>query len=390
MSKRAPHGRASVLTPAGRGAVAVVAAEGAAALAAVDAHFQAANRQPIRRQAAERILFGHWGDDGHGEEVIVIRGAGDGFEIHCHGGLAASERIVATLAAAGCTVQPWDEWNRVEASSILEAEADEALARATTQRAAFILLAQRGGALRDAVGSVQQSLAHGEFERADAELLALFDRVPLGRHLTEPWHVAIAGRPNVGKSSLINALVGYQRAIVFDQPGTTRDVLTAETAIDGWPVRLADTAGMSDAREPLEAEGVVRARQQLARADLVLWVLDGSTLTEDPRLVAARQWREEVGAADGFAKAIVVVNKSDLATKTAHQPDGSADAIWTSARDGDGVGELLSAIDRRLVPAAPAGEAIPFTRRQTELLAETRRMLADNRVEEARAALARI
>ena len=390
MSKRAPHGRASVLTPAGRGAVAVVAAEGEAALVAVDAHFQAANRRTIRRQAAERILFGHWGDDAHREEVVVIRGAGDGIEIHCHGGLAASERILAALAAAGCAVESWSEWNATDASSMLQAEADEALARATTQRTAMILLAQRGGALRGAVEAVRQSLAAGEMQRAEAELATLLDRASLGLHLTEPWKVAIAGRPNVGKSSLINALLGYQRAIVFDQPGTTRDVLTAETAIDGWPVRLADTAGMSDTDEPLEAAGVSRAREQLAQADLTLWVLDGSALAEDPRVAAARQWREEVGGDEGFGKALVVVNKLDLVTKAAHPPDRSADAIWTSARDGNGLGELMSAIGKRLVPVATPGQPIPFTHRQIELLAEARRQLADTHVEAARASLARI
>ena len=81
-----------------------------------------------------------------------------------------------------------------------------------------------------------------------------------GRHLLTPFDVVLAGPANVGKSSLINALVGYNRAIVYDAPGTTRDVITAETAIDGWPVTLSDTAGLRDSDDPLEMAGVQTAQ----------------------------------------------------------------------------------------------------------------------------------
>jgi tRNA modification GTPase len=93
--------------------------------------------------------------------------------------------------------------------------------------------------------------------------------------------VVIAGPPNVGKSSLINALLGYQRAIVFDQPGTTRDVLTATTAIDGWPVELADTAGIREGDDAIETEGVARALAEIRAADLVVEVWDASQETGD-------------------------------------------------------------------------------------------------------------
>src|SRR5690606_16577637 len=111
----------------------------------------------------------------------------------------------------------------------------------------------------DAIGD--EIAAGGEdvparFEEARRRLAALVDRAPLGLHLTRPWHVALAGAPNVGKSSLLNAVLGYGRAIVFDQPGTTRDVLDAVTAIDGWPVRLTDGAGLRESVDALEAAGV--------------------------------------------------------------------------------------------------------------------------------------
>src|SRR5207244_3542080 len=98
---------------------------------------------------------------------------------------------------------------------------------------------------------------------------------PVGRHLVEPWKVVVAGAPNVGKSSLVNALAGYQRAVVSEVAGTTRDAVSVQLAFDGWPVELTDTAGLRDA-EGLEAEGIERARRVLAEADLVLWVVDGA------------------------------------------------------------------------------------------------------------------
>jgi tRNA modification GTPase len=103
-----------------------------------------------------------------------------------------------------------------------------------------------------------------------AQLDALLRWSEFGRHLTQPWQVVLTGVPNVGKSSLINRLLGYSRSIVYAEPGTTRDVVTAATAFDGWPVELSDTAGLRDAAGEIEAAGVERARRHLATADLAI------------------------------------------------------------------------------------------------------------------------
>lgn len=382
-------GRASLLTPVGRGAVAVVAAAGEAAFAAIDASFVAANGRAIRKQRVDRIVFGHWSSGAHREEVIVLRGADDSVEIHCHGGVAAAERIVTSLAEAGCSVESWRERLDRMAASTIEAEADAALACCTTRRTAAILLAQRAGALRHEVDNIRDELVGNRLESAGKRLDALLARAPLGLHLTTPWHVAIAGRPNVGKSSLINALVGYQRAIVFDQPGTTRDVLTAETAIDGWPVRLADAAGIRETDDALEAEGVMRARRQLAQADLALWVLDGSVLVGDPLQTAQHEWFDATGELVGSSKVLAVVNKTDLLAADSQRP-APANVRFVSALTGEGLPELIAMIGQMLVPMSPTDEAVPFTPRQVELLAAAAASLAVGEYVDASEILARL
>ena len=172
----------------------------------------------------------------------------------------------------------------------------------------------------------------------------LAQRTPLGRHLSEPWRVVLAGAPNVGKSSLVNALACYQRSVVAATPGTTRDVVTTQIALDGWPVELADTAGLRDAAEPLEEEGVCLAKRTLAAADLCLWVLDASA--------------EPVLPPEALGPVRLVVNKTDLpvAWDLARAPG----AIRVSALTRAGLDELLAALSRWLVPdPPPAGTAAP-------------------------------
>jgi tRNA modification GTPase len=271
-----PPNRASLVTPPGRGAVAVIVAEGPGALAVVDSRFQPANRRRLGEQPINRVIFGHWSDEPRNapsdaaacrrrEEVVVCRTTKDQVEVHCHGGVAAADRILAALADAGCRVDSWPQWTARHAACPLEAEAAVALAAAATRRTAAILLDQQHGALRRAVEAILVEVAAGDLRTLDAaqrHLAQLLEHEDLGLHLTRPWQVAIAGRPNVGKSSLVNALIGYQRAIVFDQPGTTRDVLAAETAVDGWPVCLTDSAGLHRTADPLEAAGVQLARRR--------------------------------------------------------------------------------------------------------------------------------
>ncbi|MEM9704197.1 MAG: GTPase, partial [Planctomycetota bacterium] len=265
-----PPPTAALLTPPGRGAVAVIRVTGDAALC--DAAFQAANGRPASGQPIDRVAFGIWGrgSDQPGEELILVRTASHETEIHCHGGYAAVERIFADLSAAGAMRIEWQEQAGAR-DGLLERELAVALAAAPTVRCAGILLDQCSGTLARGLADPSQHAAMRE-------------RIEFGRHLTEPWRVVIAGAPNAGKSSLLNAIAGYDRALVSPIAGTTRDALGVTIAIDGWPIRLTDTAGLRETADPLEAAGVAKARETLRDADAVIHLADGTAATPPPPL----------------------------------------------------------------------------------------------------------
>jgi tRNA modification GTPase len=227
------------------------------------------------------------------------------------------------------------------------AEAWDALTHAQTARTAAILLDQANGAMDVALKEIASFLQAGNAEAALARIDAILSHARLGLHLTEPWNVVVAGAPNVGKSSLVNALAGYQRSVVAPVPGTTRDVVTAHLAIDGWPVILSDTAGLRDEATGLEQTGIAAARSTLAQADLILWVLDS---TDTP------VWPDAETVA---RNPLFVVNKTDQ--PAAWDIATVANAAFVSAQTGAGVPGLCDAISRRLVPHPPSpGAAIPW------------------------------
>ncbi len=344
--------------------MATLLVEGPGALATVGAQFHPNSGRALDAETPDRLRFGHFGSPS-GEEVVVRCRSAESVELHCHGGQAAIDRLEHMLGEQGGRPLSWQQWaaGRQEVPSI--AAARIALAEARTQRTALILLDQLGGALSRAIQSIGDSLRAGDLAHAGRQLDALLARAPLGRHLTEPWHVVLAGAPNVGKSSLINALVGYQRAIVHAVPGTTRDVVAATTAVEGWPIELSDTAGLRASSHPIEQAGIELARRKMADADLVVLVFDSSQAWSDADRALCRAW----------PGAILVHNKADLAIDLGSRAPGLA----TVAVRGEGIERLLSAIASRLVPEPPAqGAAVPFTSVQIDVLCRVRDALARN------------
>lgn len=363
-------GSAALLTARGRGAVATIAYRGDAARLDAAGLFRPANGRTIAAQPLGRVVFGHWGEE-PAEEVVVCRTAVDRVELHCHGGEAAGERILGQLERSGV--------ERIAAGAFVErfegpfaVDIAEAFSAATTQRAAALIARQAEGPLRAAL----RWLSVADPDRDSAEALGVLNGLlrwrRFGLHLTVPWRVTLYGPPNVGKSSLVNALVGYGRSIVHDQPGTTRDVVTAQTAIDGWPVQLSDTAGLRYATDEVEAAGIARAYADLAAADLTIRVIDRSRPREDGRL-------------EGLP-GITVLSKADLSDR--YGLVESSDVVTVSAHTGAGLRELMEAIARKLVPETPGEtEAVPVTRRQIDCLAAAREFLLDGRRDEFRDAI---
>lgn len=359
--------QAALLTPRGRGAVATVTVTGPGALDLVGRLFRPASGKLLADLPPDRIVFGHWQvasvneatGASDGDEVVVCRRSTERIELHCHGGTAAVEQVLDALAGAGCKLVSAADWLLGQAADRLVAEARLALAEARTLRAAGVLLDQYRGALSRSVVQALTDTAAAQLTAAQHRVHSLLTWSHFGRHLITPWQVVLVGRTNAGKSSLLNALLGYPRALVDPAAGTTRDVLTASTAVDGWPVELADTAGSRAAASALETEGQARAARHVQTADLVLVVAD-----------AAARWSDEDERwVRGAPHApLIVHNKSDLVARV---PDDRPTGIAVSALTGAGLSKLLRVIARRLVPHAPApGTAIPFLDRHERHLTD--------------------
>ena len=436
-----PIGFASLLTGNTRGAVATIAVIGPLDSIAPHPPFTTPSPAPI---APGQVRYATWHggrDDSPSESVVlslISRPDNDPssarWEIHCHGGKAASARILDDLAAAGFITVPPDSWPadaslpgaclpgatpsaasaidapgndpprdfpcgrlRQESETILircESTLTAAIALDQSRSGLVAFIARAAQRLRDAIEPSSQASSNPTASGLDRvarsirqEAAQILARAEIGLHLTEPWKVVLAGPPNVGKSSLINALVGYRRSITMDQPGTTRDVLEARTMLDGWPIRLSDTAGIRDnASSPIEAAGIEAARNELASADLVLWVEDAS----QPRHCDAHSPNHEIPDRHDHdhrrdhdldldplsqlprpTRSLRVLNKIDAAT-IGSDPLATSDpahGVATSALTGEGIDQLRALIVKRLVPEPPEpGAAVPLNARQTRWL----------------------
>lgn len=364
--QQSPPFQVVCLTPPGRGAIAVLVVEGAAAGPLMDTWFCPRNGRSATSTTIGQLLLGRFqASTGPAEELVVRRRSEESWELCCHGGRAVVAMIQRAFSERGARVVSWRDWTTDGQADPIKAAAQLALADARTERTAAILLDQFHGALERAMDAIDAAIDAGDSKSAAQQLDAILRYAALGRHLAHPWSVVLAGPPNVGKSSLLNAIVGYRRAIVVPTPGATRDVVTAAAALDGWPVELADTAGMHETDDPLERAGVDRARRRADSADLVVLVFDLTKAWSDAD-------RRLVGR---FPNAMLVHNKLDLVetpdiTAEPDRPSGH----FTSALNGCGLEDLLTAMAERLVPVAPeVGSAVPFTEEQIQRLESVRR-----------------
>ncbi|WP_341482356.1 tRNA uridine-5-carboxymethylaminomethyl(34) synthesis GTPase MnmE [Bacillus kexueae] len=371
---------AAISTPMGEGAIAIVRLTGDDAVSIADRVFRSPSKKALTDVPTHTIHYGNIVDpktEQTVEEVMVsIMRAPKTFtredvvEINCHGGIASVNRVLELVLTNGARLAEPGEFTkraflngRIDLS---QAEAVMDLIRAKTDRAMNVALGQMEGRLSKLIKRLRQeileTLAHVEVnidypeyddveemthqilvEKAkyvQKEIEKLLQTSQQGKILREGLSTVIIGRPNVGKSSLLNSLVQENKAIVTDIPGTTRDVIEEYVNVRGVPLRLVDTAGIRETEDIVERIGVERSRQVLKEADLILLVLNyNENVSEEDR-----QLFEAVRGMDY----IVIVNKTDLPQQIdldeVTQLASGRPVVTTSLKEEKGIDDLEEAI----------------------------------------------
>ncbi|KFL43690.1 tRNA modification GTPase [Lysinibacillus sp. BF-4] len=371
---------AAISTPMGEGAIAIVRLSGDKAVEIADRVFRAPNNKQLAQQTTHTIHYGHLIEpktDEVVEEVMLslMRAPRtftreDVVEINCHGGLTSVNRVLKLVLTNGARLAEPGEFTkraflngRIDLS---QAEAVMDLIRAKTDRAMNVALNQMDGKLSRLIGDLRQALLetlaqvevnidYPEYDDVEEmtvpvllekcgwvsqEIDKLLQTSSQGKILREGLSTVILGRPNVGKSSLLNSLVQENKAIVTDIAGTTRDIIEEYVNVRGVPLRLVDTAGIRETEDIVERIGVERSRQVLREADLILFMVNGA----EPLGDEDRRLFETIEAMDY----IVVVNKTDLPQQIDMNEvqvlAGNHRIVTTSLLEEQGVIELEEAI----------------------------------------------
>ncbi|WP_297863353.1 tRNA uridine-5-carboxymethylaminomethyl(34) synthesis GTPase MnmE [uncultured Acidaminococcus sp.] len=401
----------AIATALGVGSIGVIRLSGPDSLAIADRIF--AGREKLGRENARKLLYGHILDrKGQPiDEVLAVYMPGphsytgeDVCEIQCHGGRQALQEILSLTYQAGARpAEPGEFTKRAFLNGRLDlAEAESVMDIINAKSRQALVAANRGHEgglsrkvrelrkeLRDLVVQLEAAIDYPEedieevtYDRA-AEVLAeaqgavarLVRQGSAGRILREGLRTAIVGRPNVGKSSLLNSLLQADRAIVSNIPGTTRDIIEEQMTIGGIPLVLTDTAGLRDTEDLVEKIGVERSRAALEDAQLALVVLDGSQPLsgEDRELLRSLKDR----------KKLILVNKSDLPqvldTEELRREYGSSDVIVLSVKTGEGLEQVEQWLQEFVYGEGSDSESSSMTQnaRQQDLLEKALRSLED-------------
>lgn len=369
---------AAISTPLGEGGIGIVRVSGPAAEEIARSFF---SRKPSGGFQSHRFYYGEILDPDSGdcvdETMLVLMRAPrsytceDVLEIQCHGGYLIVQKVLQLVLRAGARLaEPGEFTKRAFLNGridLLQAEAVIEVIRGKTEAALALAQHQREGLLSKRIAAVKEGIvtslafieAYLDFPEEDIDLpgvhqikaatqtsLQLIEELlsgfQQGKVIREGVSVLIVGKPNVGKSSLLNTLLKEKRAIVTSIPGTTRDIIEEVVNIKGLPVTLLDTAGIRDTGDEIEQEGMKLTMEKIPLADLILFVVDASKSFDN----------EDMLIMDAVLKRpfLVVANKKDLPT-VLQLPEqiGSAPVVAISARDGAGIEDLRTAIFERFV-----------------------------------------
>jgi tRNA modification GTPase len=369
----------TIATAPGEGAIGIIRMSGPLAIEIADGFFRGINGKRIATILSQQVAYGHIVDPDNEkiiDEVLILNMRGpksytreDVVEIHCHGGPVPMKKILALTLQYGARLSEPGEFTK---RAFLNGRLDLSQAEAVMD----IIRAKTDASLRMAVGHLSGTLSgkiremrHGilrmianleatiDFPEEDIEVMAsqdvkvavillltelnqLLATKETGRILREGLETVIIGKPNVGKSSLLNALLKEKRAIVTDIPGTTRDVIEEYVNISGVPLKIVDTAGIRETSDIIEQMGVEKTKEFVASADLILLLLDASLpLSEEDR---------EVLAMLSGKQAIVLVNKTDLPVllnlDEVYSYISDKKVLKISVMQGSGLGELEQVI----------------------------------------------
>ncbi|UXC66832.1 tRNA uridine-5-carboxymethylaminomethyl(34) synthesis GTPase MnmE [Limosilactobacillus oris] len=333
---------AAISTPVGEGGISIIRISGEDAVAVAKRLYHGS--KDLAQVASHTINYGHIVDPDTGAEVdevmvSVMRAphtytCEDVVEINCHGGLLATNRILQLVLSYGARMaEPGEFTKRAFLNGRIDLSQSEAvmdLIRAKTDKSMKVALNQLDGDLSrlirhlrqdilDVLAQVEVNIDYPEYDAVEEmttkmlkekaldiqqRIQALLKTAKQGKVLREGLATAIIGRPNVGKSSLLNTLLHEDKAIVTDVAGTTRDVIEEYVNVDGVPLKLIDTAGIRDTDDTVEKIGVERSKRALDAADLILLLIDSSAplTAEDCELLTATQGKQR----------IVILNKTDL------------------------------------------------------------------------------
>jgi tRNA modification GTPase len=388
----------AITTPIGEGGISVIHVSGTSSIEIANKIFRGKRVKDLSQAEDGRLYYGNiMEDEVPVDEAIISVSKKDGsftgqdlVEINCHGGILATRKALNCIKAAGAVEVGWQELaaesapggqnNKIDP---IQREALLEIPKARTTLAVKVFLDQYKGALsaelfKCGIRSEECGMPKGEhlnsaIRNSQSALIKLLKTADFGIALSVPLKVTIAGSPNAGKSTLINAMLGRERAIVHHEPGTTRDAVTDIISVEGIPLELTDTAGIRNANDVIEDLAIEETVRRLSVTDIAVIVFDNSRpLNED-----------EVGVINALetlkgkshVEIIPVVNKIDLPSAldiTELQSHFSRPVCPMSALNGNGISELSSQLITRFadyVKYVP-GRPIVFTERQKRLINE--------------------
>lgn len=388
---------AAISTAQGQGGIGIVRISGESAISIVDRLFVAVSGRTLAETPGYTARFGKIFEQGEeiDEAVVLVFRAPHSYtgedvvEISCHGGLYVTKRILSAVLSGGASVAEPGEFTRRAflngKMDLIKAESVMKIIEASGKSAARAAVAVNDGAVSRKIASVNADLVglsaqlavwadypdDADFDadfssikeilsRSEEQLARLVRDYDTGKVLVNGVNTAIIGAPNVGKSTLMNLLVGSERSIVTDVPGTTRDIVEETVVVGGITLRISDTAGIHATSDPVEAIGVDRARGRLATADLVIFVFDGSRSLTDGEFDLLNSIKENNNV-------LGVVNKSDLepVLNIDYLKKFVKDVVKISAKTGVGAEELEKSVLRMLeVAQVDPSEGILVSERQ--------------------------